>query len=475
MTPITVLKPTVSTLVACLIAACASSTPVLARSGQAPSISVDAQRSASALELYKTAIAYRTVQGQGQIPAYAAALKAALVKGGFAEDDVTIEAIGETATLTARYPGNGRKKPMLLSGHMDVVEAKAADWVRDPFVPVIENGYIYGRGASDMKFDVTMMVATLIRLKQEGFKPSRDIILALSGDEETDMFTSQALAKQLAGAEFAINGDAGGGMLDGTGKPVVYQVQAAEKTYADFDITVTNPGGHSSRPGATNAIYDLAKAVDKIAAYRFPAQPNELTVGYFRATGAKTPGPLGQAMLRYATDPTDTAAADLLSAEPAYVGQVRTTCVATMLRGGHALNALPQAATVSVNCRIMPGVSIETIKETLQTVVANPAVTLTVLGAPAASDASPLRADVMAAIRKALDRRAPGLPIVPQMSPGATDSLYFRAAGIPSYGLSSLFMDPADDFAHGLNERAPVAAIDGALDQWHTVITELAK
>jgi carboxypeptidase PM20D1 len=459
-----------------LLAALLTSVPMTALAAPAKAaatIKVDAKQSAAALEMYKASIGYRT--GQGQIPAYAAYLKKALVEGGVADADVTIEKMGETATLTARYRGNGSKKPMLLSGHMDVVEAKPADWVRDPFTAVVENGYVYGRGASDMKFDVVMLVSTLIKLKQEGFKPSRDIVLALSGDEETDMFTSQKLAKQLAGAEFAINADAGGGLLDDAGKPVVYQVQAGEKTYADFDITITNPGGHSSRPGATNAIYDLAKIIDRIGAYRFPAQPNELTLGYFKATGAKTPGPIGQAMLAYANNPADTAASDLLSAEPEYIGQVRTTCVATMLRGGHALNALPQAATVSVNCRIMPGVSIATIKSTLQTIIANPAATITVLGEPAASDASLLRPDVMGAIRTAIDRRAPGLPIVPQMSPGATDSLYFRAAGVPSYGLSGMFMNPADDYAHGLNERAPVAAIDGALDQWHTVISILAK
>jgi acetylornithine deacetylase/succinyl-diaminopimelate desuccinylase-like protein len=326
-----------------------------------------------------------------------------------------------------------------------------------------------------MKLDLTVLVSTLIRLKAEGFKPSRDIILALSGDEETDMFTSQALAKQLAGAEFALNADAGGGVLDEANKPVVYALQAGEKTYADFDITITNPGGHSSRPSKANAIYDLAKMIDKIGAYQFPPQANELTRAYLKASGLKTPGELGQAMLRYASDPTDKAASDRLSAEPEYIGQVRTTCVATMLRGGHALNALPQAATVSVNCRIMPGVAIEAIRKTLETVIDNPAATVTVLGTPAASDASPLRADIMAAVRKAVDRRAPGLPIEPSMSAGATDSLYFRAAGIPSYGVSGTFMKPTDDYAHGLNERAPLAALDWGLDHWHTLIIELAK
>jgi acetylornithine deacetylase/succinyl-diaminopimelate desuccinylase-like protein len=395
---------------------------------------VDAKQSAEALELCKTAIGYRTVQGQGMVPAYAQSLKQVLIAGGFAEKDVVIEKIGETATLVARYRGTGKKKPMLLSGHMDVVEAKA-----------------------------------------EGFKPSRDIILALSGDEETDMLTSQALAKQLAGAEFALNADAGGGVLDEANKPVVYALQAGEKTYADFDITITNPGGHSSRPNKTNAIYDLAKMIDKIGPYQFAPQANELTRAYLKASGLKTPGELGQAMLRYASDPSDKAASDRLSAEPEYIGQVRTTCVATMLRGGHALNALPQAATVSVNCRIMPGVAIETIRQTLTSVIDNPAATITVLGTPSASDASPLRADIMAAVRKAVDRRAPGLPIEPNMSAFATDSLYFRAAGIPSYGVSGTFMRPSDDFAHGLNERAPLGALDGGLDHWHTLILELAK
>jgi carboxypeptidase PM20D1 len=436
----------------------------------------DPKISAAALEVLTKSIAFRTVEGQGQVPAYAAYLSDILTSAGFSAADIKITAHGETATLVARYHGTNKKlKPIILCAHMDVVEAIAKDWTRDPFVPVVENGFVFGRGASDNKFDVSMIVMTLARLKREGFKPQRDIILALSGDEETQQATTQVLAKDLKDAELLLNGDAGGGMLDETGKPVVYALQAAEKTYSDYEIYVTDAGGHSSRPGKNNAIYTLAKAIDKIAAYQFPAQSSELTRAYFTATSVKTPGPLGEAMRRFARDSTDTQAVETLSANPEYIGQVRTTCVATLLSGGHALNALPQRASVSVNCRIFPGVDPATIQAKLLEVIDNPAVRLTVIGTPVMSDASPLRPDVMAALRKAINLRSPGLSIVPNMSPGATDSLYFRNLGVPSYGVSGMFMNPADDFAHGLNERVPVASIDGALAQWKSMITDLSK
>jgi acetylornithine deacetylase/succinyl-diaminopimelate desuccinylase-like protein len=340
---------------------------------------------------------------------------------------------------------------------------------------VSDKGYLFGRGVLDNKFDVSMVVETLARLKAEGFKPKRDIILVLSGDEETEMVTARLLAKRFPDAEFVLNDDAGGGTLSEDGKPVAYSLQAAEKTYADFDLTFTNPGGHSSRPNKTNAIYDLAKAIDHLAAYEFPVQSSELTREFFRVTGAHTPGDLGQAMLNFAKNPQDKDAIARINAEPEYIGQIRTTCVATMLRGGHALNALPQSATVSVNCRIFPGVAVDTIRATLEKVVDMPGVKVTVLDNPVASDASPLRRDVMAAVRKAVDRRYKGLAIVPQMSVGASDSIFFRNAGIPSYGVSGAFMKASDDYSHGLNERVPLATIDGALDHWHVVLTELAK
>ncbi len=437
-------------------------------------LAVAATPAENALELLKESISFRTVEGQGQVPAFAEFLARRLEAGGIPAADIQITPMGETATLVARYRGTGAKRPLVISAHMDVVEARAADWERDPFTPIVENGYLFGRGSDDNKFDLAMIVTTVLQLKAEGFRPGRGIILALSGDEETSMRTTRALAKEFPDAEFVLNGDGGGGKLDTDGKPVVYDLQAGEKTYADFEFTFTSPGGHSSRPSGKNAIAQLARAIDRIAAYHFPPQRNELTRASLEATGERTPGPLGEAMIRFAKTGDPEAAAEL-ARHPDTVGQIGTTCVPTMLRGGHALNALPQSATVSVNCRIFPGVSVESVRDRLVEVVADPQARVTVLDDPTASDASPLRADIVAAVTKAVHARAPGLPVVPSMSAGATDSLHFRAAGIPSYGVSALFMRSEDSFAHGLNERVPLAAIDGALLQWHALLTELAK
>ena len=437
---------------------------------------VDPAESARALHLLERSVAFRTVEGNGQVPAYADYLGSVLVAAGYAPGDVVFDRLGETGTLTATWPGSDRaKKPIVLSGHMDVVEARARDWARDPFTPVIENGYLFGRGSADNKFDTSMMIATLVQLRREGFRPSRTIILALSGDEETAMATTRILANKLEGAELVLNGDAGGGLLGEDGKPIIYSLQGGEKTYADFEISTTNPGGHSSRPGKTNAIYTLALLLDRLAAYQFPAQQNALTAAYFRASAPRIPGPIGEAMKRYVANPRDADAIAVLSADPEYVGQVRTTCVPTMLAGGHARNALPQSATVSVNCRIFPGVPVESVRAKLAEIIADPAAKVVTLGNPLASPASPLRPDVLAAVRKAIELRFPGLEVVPSMEAGASDSVHFRAVGVPSYGVSGLFMKASDNFIHGLDERVPLGAIDGALLQWHSVLTDLAK
>ncbi|KKC26382.1 M20/M25/M40 family metallo-hydrolase [Sphingomonas sp. SRS2] len=448
----------------------------IALASPATAARLSAAQHAETLAIWKKMVSIPTVQGRGQMPVMADYVADLLRKGGFAVEDVIVEGSGDATTVAARYRGTGKTgKPILLSGHMDVVEARASDWTRDPFTPVEENGYLYGRGVLDMKFGNAVMVFTLLKLKQEGFRPSRDIILLLSGDEETEMLTTQRLAKQYGVAELLLNADGGGGLLDPQGKPVAFYVQGAEKTYADFEVTITNPGGHSSRPHADNAIYDLALAIDRIAAYQFPAQTNELTKAYWSATGKLVGGKLGNAMQAFAANPDDKAALATLRAEPEYVGITGTTCVATMLSGGHALNALPQKASVSVNCRIFPGVSIESVKAKLTEVIANPKATITTLGAPVASDASPLRPDLMKALRKGVDLSFPGLPIIPQMSAGATDSLYFRALGIPSYGVIGMFIKPEDDFSHGLNERAPIASIDPALLLMRSLLLDLAK
>lgn len=428
-----------------------------------------------AIQMLGDSIAFASVEKSPDILRFAEYLKARLVKGGFAAADIEIDNSGPAPTLVAYYRGASREKPIVLSGHMDVVEAKAADWGRNPFAMTREGDFLIGRGAVDNKWGVVMMTETLIRLKQEGFAPARDIILVLSGDEETQMASTAILAERFKHAGLVLNSDGGGGTLSEDGTPLAYNLQTAEKTYTDYEIAFANPGGHSSRPSKENAIYRLARAIDRIAAYDFPVETSETTLEFFRQTGAKTPGALGEAMLKFAGNPKDKKAVRTLRADPEYVGQTGTTCVATMLAGGHALNALPQRAAVSVNCRIFPGVTPEAVMETLKKVVDDPAAEIRYVDPPHYSDGSPMREDVLAAVRKSIEARYPGLAITPQMSAGASDSLFFRMHGVDSYGVSGLFLKPSDDFTHGLNERAPVSSIPGALDHWHVLLTELAK
>jgi acetylornithine deacetylase/succinyl-diaminopimelate desuccinylase-like protein len=440
------------------------------------------QAEAQALELLKRGVAFRTVSGAGnQTPDYAVYLKSVLVAGGFADTDVRVEKLGDTAYLVARYRGTGKAKngakPILISGHMDVVEARPADWERDPFTPVVENGFLFGRGASDNKFDLSTFVAAIVQLKREGFKPGRDVVLVFSGDEETGMKTTAALAEEFPEAELLLNIDGGGGDMDEAGRPVMFGVQGAEKTYADFALSVTNPGGHSSAPRKPNAIYQLANALQKIEAHEFPGQVNEITRASWLATAARTPdAKLADAMRRFAANPEDAAARAVLRADPGYVGQTGTTCVATMANAGHAPNALPQRATANVNCRIFPGTPIAEVQATLGRVIADPAVKIEkVESGSVPSDASPLRPELMKVITAAVHARFPGVPVVPVMSSGATDSMWFRARGVPSYGVSPLFMKSSDSFAHGLNERIPVGEIAPAVTFYKRVITELAR
>ncbi|WP_293366345.1 M20/M25/M40 family metallo-hydrolase [Phenylobacterium sp.] len=456
------------------LAACAA---VLAVPAFAQDLKVDPAEHDAALDLLKKGIAFRTVIPGDQVKPYAEYLKSVLVKGGYKPDEVKIEPLLGTAILVARYPGTDpSKKPIVVIDHMDVVEAKPADWTRDPFTPVVENGYVFGRGAIDDKFDVSMVITVLAKLRHEGWKPGRDVILALSGDEETLQQTARKFAGDLKNAELVLNGDAGGGELSEDGKPLGYGIQAAEKTYADFQIVVTNPGGHSSRPGKTNAIYQLSHDLGRLEAYRFPVMTSEITMAGFKATAPVLPGPVGDALRRYVANPKDQAAIDVLSADPDFVGQLRTTCVATMIEGGHATNALPQKVTANVNCRIFPGVSSDSVRATIAQVIADPQAKIERANDGAIdAGASPLRPDVLAAVTKAVHARYPGLPIVPNMSAGATDSMFFRALGVPAYGVGGAFMKGSDDFAHGLNERVPIASIDGSLFQWESVLKDLAK
>jgi acetylornithine deacetylase/succinyl-diaminopimelate desuccinylase-like protein len=437
-----------------------------------------------ALQVYRTLIAFRTAAGHGQVPAAAAYLAEEFRNGGFSGADIHVLPLitqegEETASLVVRYRGDGSsgERPVLFTAHMDVVDALPEDWERSPFALVEEDGYFFGRGTSDDKFGVAQLTATFIRLKKEGFVPTRDLIVAFTGDEETGMQTAQALVgehRALTDAEFALNADGGGGVLDEGEEPESYLIQAAEKTYATFELTVTNPGGHSSTPRTDNAIYDLAGALQRLESHRFPVRMNDATRSYFLATADLRDGEVGQAMRRLAEDPTDAEAAEVLWHEPGEVGITRTTCIATMLRAGHAENALPQSATATVNCRIFPGVEVAEVEAELRRVVENPAVQFQVLDTPLASPASPLRDDVLGAVAAGVARIRPGTPIIPYMAPYGTDGLHIRRGGIPTYGVMGLFMRDSDRFEHGLNERVPVQSFFDALEFWHAVINELA-
>ena len=440
-----------------------------------PATSLQAQP--ETMDMLRHAVAFQTVAGKGQVPIFARYLADKLEAAGFAKTDIDIIPIEHTAALVVRYAGSDtRLKPILISGHMDVVAANPADWSRDPFTLVEENGYLYGRGVADMKAGIVTVTNTFMRFKREGFKPKRGMILVFSGDEETEMASTRELAKRYHDAEFLLNADAGGGTFDAALKPIVFEVQAAEKTYADFELAVTSPGGHSSAPTPDNAIYRLATALDHVAAYQFPVQHNAITLASLKAAGEHDQGPLAEAMRQFAANPNDSEAAAIISANPGYVGQLRTTCVATTLSGGHALNALPQRASANLNCRIFPGTTVAAVQATLQQVIADASVQITLQPPPpVASPASPLRKDVMDAVSASVHARYPGLSIVPDMSSGATDSMHFRAAGVPSYGVSPDFAKANDTFAHGLNEKMLASNIPWMLTYWHEVLQRLSK
>jgi len=466
--------PVAPVFVVAAVLVLAGLSPVRAQSAGA----ADSAPRAEAREIYRRAIGFNTSVSGGQVPQFAAYVQGLFQAVGIPDADMVLVPHERTAALLVRYRGDGSgARPILLMAHMDVVEARREDWQRDPFTLVEENGFFYGRGTADMKSGLVTMVATLLRLRREGFTPTRDLVLVLTGDEETSGLTIQQLLRDhrdWMNADFALNADAGGGTLrESDGAPLIYGVQTAEKTYASFRLTVRNPGGHSSAPRAANAIYDLADALRRVHAYQFPVMWNATTVANFAVFGTQRQDMLGAAMRRFAQRPGDRAAAVTLSASPFYVGQVRTTCIPTLLEGGHAENALPQSAVATINCRIFPGVAVADVQAQLQR-LAGAGVPVTVIDTPSWSDASPLRDDVLRAVAAAVHASYPGVPITPSMSSGATDGLFVRGAGVPTYGVSEILMKDSDDFSHGLNERVPVTAFYNGLTHWRVLLTELA-
>ncbi|MGI9224464.1 MAG: M20/M25/M40 family metallo-hydrolase [Woeseiaceae bacterium] len=439
----------------------------------------ESEHARKTLEIYTHIIGIESSKNLGNVPKVANYLAGELIDAGIPEDDVEVVPVGETAALIAHYRGDGSsgKAPILLLGHMDVVEAFEEDWERPPFELTKDDTYFYARGTIDNKFGIAQVTSTFIRLKKEGFVPNRDLIIAFSGDEESTMASTRMLAyerEDLAEAEFALNSDAGGGTLTADGESVVYRIQAAEKTYVTWELTVRNPGGHSSRPRPDNAIYDLANAITKIQNYRFPVRWNDMTLEYFEETGQRLGGELGEAMIEFARNPENQEAADRLAIEPSYVGSTRTTCVVTMLRAGHAENALPQSATATVNCRVFPGDPVADVEQTLRQIIGNEAIEFDETYAPTEGPISPLREDIRAAVSEAVHARYPGVRIIAYMESGGTDGMHFRSAGIPTWAVSGRFMNPDDMYAHGLNERAPIKAFYDALDHWSTILKALA-
>ncbi len=439
------------------------------------------QAEAQVLDLAKQLIAIRSVEGPGNRTGEAMeAMKAALVSGGWKAADIEVVPFRDTAYFLSTWPGSDPKlKPLVVSGHLDVVEARPADWQRDPFTPVVENGYLFGRGAIDMKFDAALAASSLIELRRAGYKPKRTIILQFSGDEETTMRSSRVIAERLKNAEMVINIDGGGGTLDEkTGKLLYWTWQGAEKFYNDYQLEVTNPGGHSSAPRPDNAIVQLATALERIGSYRFKPELSPLTKAYFQTAAQFESDPkVGAAMRAFAANPGDEAAIALLRSNPATAGKIGTTCVPTMVSGGHAQNALPQRATANINCRIFPGRGREEIRAELEKAVGLPAIKVTdVTGEDSIpSPASPMRPDVLAAINRAIGSAYPGVPVFPSQASGASDSMWYRALGVPSYGASPTAIKDSDDFAHGLNERVPLSNIKPGLTYYLSLFIDLSQ
>ncbi|WP_194954221.1 M20/M25/M40 family metallo-hydrolase [Sphingopyxis solisilvae] len=419
-------------------------------------------------EIYKELVETNTTLSSGSCTLAAERMATRLRAAGIPESQLTLFAIPEKPKeggLVAVYPGTSKTaKPILLIAHIDVVEAKREDWERDPFIMVEENGYFYGRGTADIKSQAAVWVDTLIRFQQGGYKPKRTVKMALTCGEETNgAFNGiewlAANKRDLIDAEFALN-EGGGGDSDGKGKVIGQSVQVGEKTFANFRLETRNPGGHSSAPVPDNAIYQLARAVTKIEEHRFPAEMTDTTRRYFAEAGALRADATGAAMVALAKNLADKDAEAIVNKDPFLHSNLRTTCVATLLDGGHAANALPQRAGANINCRIFPGHSIESIRDELARVIGDPGVTITQLPPKRpAPPAPPLDPKIIGPMEKLVAKYWPGLKVIPSMANGYTDATFLGAIGIPTYGIPGMWWDPDGNGAHGLNERMEVKSV----------------
>jgi acetylornithine deacetylase/succinyl-diaminopimelate desuccinylase-like protein len=424
-------------------------------------------------DILKQLIEINTTDSVGSVTTASEAMAKRFRDAGYADNDIFIGGPNDRKkNVVVRLRGTGTKKPVLVIGHLDVVEAHLEDWTTDPFVLVEKDGYFYGRGTEDMKASDAIYVVNMMRLKREGYKPDRDIILALTADEEggksngVDWLLKNH--RELVDGEFALNAD-GGGVTTDKGKPFVMELGASEKLYADYELEVTNPGGHSSIPTQENAIYRLSDALVRLQNYKFPFELNDVTRAFFEQTAKVKTGQEAADMLAVTKTPPDQAAIDRLSKDPYYNATMHTTCIATRLQAGHANNAQPQRAMANVNCRILPGHSRAEVLGDLQKVVNDPKVSITYvsngvkiteMGEREKKALPPvaLNPAVMQPLTAITAQMWPGIPVVPTMGTGATDGVYTNPAGIPTYGVCGLAIDIDDDRSHGRDERLPVAS-----------------
>jgi acetylornithine deacetylase/succinyl-diaminopimelate desuccinylase-like protein len=440
-------------------------------------------------DIFQQLIEINTTDSVGNVTTASEAMAQRFRDGGFADSDMEILGPNDRKkNLIVRLRGTGKHKPLLLIGHLDVVEAHREDWTLDPFTFIEKDGFYYGRGTQDMKSGDAIMATTLIRFKKEGFTPDRDIILALTADEEGGKSNGVdwliANHRNLIDAEMVFNQD-GGGILSDHGKPLMMTVDATEKLYADFQLSVTNPGGHSSIPRPDNAIYALANALTRLEHYQFPFELNEVTRVYYERM-AKVETPERAADMRgILKNPPDANAVARLSHDPIDNSTIHTTCVATRLNAGHANNALPQRAEANVNCRILPGHSAEEVRQQLIKVFADPTIAVRYVDNfgnifDHASDHKsfpppPLRRDVFDPLEKVTAEMWPGIPVIPDMATGASDGVYTTAAGMPTYQISGIDIDRDDIRAHGRDERLGVDSYDKGVDFYYRFLKAVAS
>ena len=447
----------------------------LLASGQASAQSLLASERALAREILRELIEIPTTVSDAATTRAARAMADRLVAAGFPASDVRVlQPNPRTGVLVARLRGTDpRMRPMLLMAHIDVVPARREDWSLDPWTLVERDGYFYGRGSTDNKAGAAMLVTNLIRLKREGWQPRRDVIAVLTGDEETAQESIQWLLKEhrpLVDAEFAFNTDSGGIILR-NGRPSLFTVQASEKIYADYQFEATDVGGHSSLARPDNPIYTLAAALERVANHQFPLNVTEVARLFFERSALVETGQVAADMRAVAAATPDPDAAKRLSISPFYNARLRSTCVATRVEAGHANNALPQTARAVINCRILPGEATETVATTLRR-LAGDRVNVTILSPPVASPPSPLPDAMLTRIERLVATTWPGLPVAPVMEAGATDGMFTRRAGIPTYAPSALPEDPDDVRAHGKDERLGVEAFYRATAWWYQLVKE---